>query len=84
MLCLICLPGVVMVEWLFLAVPWGCLRFVIVVFPDHIHLQFFNMLFKRTEIIVIHTRIRANKFLALLSDLHVPLNILTNYPNIWV
>ena len=23
------------VEWLFLAVPWGCLRFVIVVFPDH-------------------------------------------------
>ena len=27
----------VMVEWLFLAVPWGCLRFVIVVFPDHNH-----------------------------------------------
>ena len=25
----------VMVEWLFLGVPWGCLRFVIVVFPDH-------------------------------------------------
>ena len=25
----------VMVEWLFLAVPWGCLRFVI--FPDHTH-----------------------------------------------
>ena len=24
-----------MVEWLFLTVPWGCLRFVIVVFPDH-------------------------------------------------
>ena len=23
-----------MVEWLFLAAPWGCLRFVIVVFPD--------------------------------------------------
>ena len=30
----------VMVEWLFLAVPWGCLRFVIVVFPDHTLLQF--------------------------------------------
>ena len=30
----------VMVEWLFLAVPWGCLRFVIVVFPDRIHLLF--------------------------------------------
>ena len=24
----------------FLAVPWGCLRFVIVVFPDHTHLLF--------------------------------------------
>ena len=30
-------------EWLFLAVPQGCLRFVIVVFPDHTHL----LLFKR-------------------------------------
>ena len=30
----------VMVEWLFLLVPWGCLRFVIVVFPDHTHLLF--------------------------------------------
>ena len=30
----------VMVEWLFLAVAWGCLRFVIVVFPDHTHLLF--------------------------------------------
>ena len=27
----------VMVERLFLAVPWCCLRFVIVVFPDHTH-----------------------------------------------
>ena len=30
----------VMGEWLFLAVPCGCLRFVIVVFPDHTHLLF--------------------------------------------
>ena len=30
----------VMVEQLFLAVPRGCLRFVIVVFPDHTHLLF--------------------------------------------
>ena len=30
----------VMVEWLFLAVPWDCLRFVIVVFPDHTNLLF--------------------------------------------
>ena len=29
-----------MVEWLFLAVPCGCLQFVIVVFPDHTHLLF--------------------------------------------
>ena len=34
----------VMVEWLFLGVPWGCLLFVIVVFPffDHTHLLFLN------------------------------------------
>ena len=30
----------VMVEWLFLAMPWGCLQFVIVVYPDHTHLLF--------------------------------------------
>ena len=28
----------VIVVWLFLAVPWVCLQFVIVVFPDHTHL----------------------------------------------
>ena len=27
----------VIVDWLFIAVPWGCLQFVIVVFPDHTH-----------------------------------------------
>ena len=31
----------VMVERLFLAVPRGCMQFVIVVFPDHTHLLFF-------------------------------------------
>ena len=31
-----------MVERLFLAVPGGFLRFVIVVFPDHTHLPFLN------------------------------------------
>ena len=30
----------VMVVWLFLAVPWVCLRFVIVIFPGHTHLLF--------------------------------------------
>ena len=29
-----------MVEWLYLAVPWGSLRFVIVVFLDPTHLLF--------------------------------------------
>ena len=29
-----------LVERLFLAVPWVCLQFVIVVFPDHTHLLF--------------------------------------------
>ena len=28
------------VMWLFLAVPWVCLQFVSVVFPDHTHLLF--------------------------------------------
>ena len=36
----------VMVERLFLAVPQGCLRFVIVVFPDHTHLLFFIQIFQ--------------------------------------
>ena len=35
----------VMVERLFLAVQWGCLRFVIVVFPDHTHLLFLTSFF---------------------------------------
>ena len=38
-LSLLCL---VVVGRLFLAVPWGCLRFVIVVCPDHTHLLFIN------------------------------------------
>ena len=34
----------VMVERLFLTVPRGCLQFVIVVFPDHTHLLFFQII----------------------------------------
>ena len=30
----------VIVLWLFLAVPWVCLQFVIVAFPDHTHLLY--------------------------------------------
>ena len=33
----------VVVERLFLAVPRDCLHFMIVVFPDHIHLLFFSL-----------------------------------------
>ena len=33
----------VMVERLFLAVPRGCLQFVIVEFPDHTHLPFLSV-----------------------------------------
>ena len=31
----------VLIERLFLVVPWGCVQFVIVVFPDHTHLLIF-------------------------------------------
>ena len=39
---LLCLSSwcLVIVVWLFLAVLWVCLQFVIVVFPDHTHLLF--------------------------------------------
>ena len=30
----------VIVVWLFLVVPWVCLQFMFVVFPDHTHLLF--------------------------------------------
>ena len=33
------------VVWLFLAVPWVCLQFVIVIFPDHTHLLFMTLNF---------------------------------------
>ena len=39
----------VMVERLFLAVPWGCVRFVIVVFPNHTHLLFFKKCHSLTQ-----------------------------------
>ena len=32
----------VIVVWLFLAMPWVCLQFVIVVFPDHTHFLFYK------------------------------------------
>ena len=41
-----------MVERLFLAVPRGCLRFVIVVFPDHTHLLFLLMALSSSHVIL--------------------------------
>ena len=38
------------VVWLFLAVPWVCLKFVIMVFPDHSHLLFLLILLKEPSI----------------------------------
>ena len=46
----------VMVEWLFLTVPWGCLRFVIVVFPDHTYLLSFYVFNSPSSLVtVLHT-----------------------------
>ena len=43
----------VMVERFFLEVPWGCLRCVIVAFPDHTHLLFLilKLLFLTLDIV---------------------------------
>ena len=54
----------VMVEWLFLAVPRGCLQFVIVVFPDHTHL-----LFLYNDVLYIHTGFAAIMSSAFLTKL---------------
>ena len=47
----------VMVERLFLAVPWGCLRFVIVVFPDHTHLLLLHYCLASRKIIKYHRKV---------------------------
>ena len=40
----------VIVVWLYLAVPCVCLQFVIVVFPDHTHLLF--IIFSKYEVCI--------------------------------
>ena len=49
---LLCLSSCCLVigVWLFPTVPWVCLQFVIVVFPDHTHLLFIDVL--ATNIII--------------------------------
>ena len=53
-----------MVEWLFLAVQWGCLRFVIVVFPDHTHLLFSTLTLQETRSILDSVNIPKIEFIA--------------------
>ena len=43
----------VIVVWLFLAVAWVCLQFVIVVFPDHTHLLFLKYLKSVRQCIIV-------------------------------
>ena len=45
LIALLCLPPwcLVTVVWLFLTMPWVCLQFVIVIYPDHAHLLFFRL-----------------------------------------
>ena len=52
----------VMVERLFLVVPRGCLRFVIVVFPDHTHLLFLTRQAYSKKYRQISTRTYSYKF----------------------
>ena len=40
----------VVVVWLFLTVPWVCLQFVIVVFPDHTDLLFFKTNYRLMQV----------------------------------
>ena len=39
----------VVVEWLFLALPRGCLQFLIVVFPDHTH--YFQFIYSKIDMV---------------------------------
>ena len=63
--------------WLFLAVPWVCLQFVIVVFPDHTHFLYFisvslsNVMFYVYDLFVSYL----NKILFTLNTLQVILCI---------
>ena len=57
----------VMVERLFLAVPRGCLQFVIVVFPDHTH-YFCRHSKKETELCIEYYITRS--ILCLMDDLY--------------
>ena len=67
----------VKVEWLFLVVPWGCLWFVILVFPDHTHLLFYEM-----SIVDRHRCHMAAKFEVLVAEDHSKLPTLYWLPEL--
>ena len=60
----------VVVERLFLAVPWGCLQFVIVVFPDHTHLLFFLPVHKQWIHNLTMNGLKIDIIVKVLFDLH--------------
>ena len=60
----------VMVERLFLAVPRGCLQFVIVVFPDHTHLLFLD---PASTVYSIKYPVFPNKFLKFCDPKKIPI-----------
>ena len=56
----------VMVVWLFFALPGVCLRFVIVIFPDHTHLLLLVDVFK-----VIHTNYQGSRLVISAKKIHI-------------
>ena len=63
----------VMVERLFLAVPRGCLQFVIVVFPDHTHLLFFMVYLPPRGNFVDHIFLKAQYLARILQHIRLAL-----------
>ena len=60
-----------MVERLFLAVPRGCLRFVIVEVPDHTHLLFLKLNFVSDNIILIFSQSDVNIIITSICTFHM-------------
>ena len=52
----------VVVVWFFLTVPWACLQFVIVVFPDHTNLLIMNIMRQSACLVVNPITIFINGF----------------------
>ena len=65
----------VIVVWLFLTVPWVCLHFVIVVFPDHIHyfwdLNFGQSLHLHPYFVYVSSQANAISTKISCADLHI-------------